>query len=388
MGFGAIIASGPRNELLGSGLMDCLTEVRVEQTLDEPTVFALRFQEDIRDGEPFVMGTDELQPERVLTVAVPVPDGVACLVRGPITDVRCSVTLGGPGSWVQLEGQDRRVELDRQCVRHAWEGRASEAAEAILGGYDFTTDMEQTPRVYGEDTGTLNQRATDLAFIRRIARQNNLGFWLTYDCRSGGGSGADGRLRVEEIAHLKASPPRPAGGPAPPPTADRQRLAPTDGIRLRVNVDPSRCQNVTSFEIDLDAERPNRYEGSAVNDRDARRDTTSAEDPQPPVRRGGAGLRDLAPAERQVCLAVAGDQEEVRPRAEALMTRSGWFIEARADTTAHMLGGVLAPHDVVEVEGLGRRHSGAYQVKSVTHVVNAADHHMEIALRRNAIGRS
>ena len=55
MGFGAIIASGANNTFLRDDLLDCLTEVRVEQFLDEPTRFALRFQEDIRDGEPFIM---------------------------------------------------------------------------------------------------------------------------------------------------------------------------------------------------------------------------------------------------------------------------------------------------------------------------------------------
>ena len=38
------------------------------------------------------------------------------------------------------------------------------------------------------------------------------------------------------------------------------------------------------------------------------------------------------------------------------------------------------------VDGLGPQHSGAYQVKAVTHVINAADHFMDLELRRNAIG--
>ena len=73
-------------------------------------------------------------------------------------------------------------------------------------------------------------------------------------------------------------------------------------------------------------------------------------------------------------------------KAEAALTEAGWFVDATASTTAHMLGGVLLPHDVVEVEGLGQEHSGPYQVKAVTHVINAADHFMDIQLRRNAIG--
>jgi hypothetical protein len=51
-----------------------------------------------------------------------------------------------------------------------------------------------------------------------------------------------------------------------------------------------------------------------------------------------------------------------------------------------MLGSVLLPHDEVKVQGLGPDHSGLYQVKAVTHVINAADHFMDLQLRRNAFG--
>ena len=52
MGFGAIIASGEKNNCCGTTCVDCITEVRVEQFLDEPTRFAIRFQEDLSGGEP------------------------------------------------------------------------------------------------------------------------------------------------------------------------------------------------------------------------------------------------------------------------------------------------------------------------------------------------
>jgi hypothetical protein len=51
-----------------------------------------------------------------------------------------------------------------------------------------------------------------------------------------------------------------------------------------------------------------------------------------------------------------------------------------------MLGGVLRPHDEVEVKGLGKEDDGFYQVRAVTHVINAADHFMDLELRRNALG--
>jgi 1-aminocyclopropane-1-carboxylate deaminase/D-cysteine desulfhydrase-like pyridoxal-dependent ACC family enzyme len=87
-----------------------------------------------------------------------------------------------------------------------------------------------------------------------------------------------------------------------------------------------------------------------------------------------------------VSITTAGGQEVLNARAESALTEAGWFVEATASTTAHMLGGVLVPHDVVQVEGLGPVDSGPYQVKSVTHVIKATEHLMDLELRRNAIG--
>jgi hypothetical protein len=385
MGFGAIIASGEKNELLADALVRCITEVRVEQFLDEPTRFAIRFQEDISGGEPAMMQAPELQYEQMMTIAVQVQDEVKCLVRGPITDIKCSIQLGGPGSWFEVHGQDRRVELNRQCFQHAWTGRASEAAETILSA-TFLTDIQESTKVYGEQTSTLNQRATDLEFISKIARQNNLHFWITYTCELSGLDPERKTLQVEETAHVKASPPRPQGATASSASVDQITLVPSVDVTLRVNVDKDQYQNVTVFEMDMDVERPNSFAGTAINDTDHKEDKTSVTDPQPAVQTEGTGLVDLTGIERQICIISAGGLQELQPKAEAALTDAGWFVNATASTTAFMLHGVLMPHDVVRVDGLGLQHSGAYQVKAVTHVINAADHFMDLELRRNAIG--
>jgi|GEM_PF-1054935 len=397
MGFGAIIASGEKNQLLSDDLMDCLTEVRVEQFLDEPTRFAIRFQEDIRDGEPFIMKSPELQCNQMITIAVQVDQKMKCLVRGPITDMKCSVTLGGPGSWHEVHGQDRRVEMDRECVHYAWSSLASEAAEAILNKriqdkkkFDRIS-VEKTRIVYGgkpvkgrPTASTLNQRYTDLAFIRRIARDCGLHFWIEYQCLRNGLDPSGQSLTVKEQANLKSSPRRPKDAPAGPIPVDQMKLVPTVPVKLRVNVEKEQCQNVTAFDLTMNPERPNRFVGAAKDDRDAKppHDVFIEDSPQPPIIRGGqrfAGCKEP----RDLCITTAGNQEELQCKAEAALTEAGWFVDATASTTVHMLGGVLLPHDVVEVEGLGKDHSGPYQVKAVTHVINAADHFMDIQLRRN-----
>jgi hypothetical protein len=154
---------------------------------------------------------------------------------------------------------------------------------------------------------------------------------------------------------------------------------------LRVNVEKEQCQNVTAFNMAMNFERPSQFKGTAVNDRAGKEQRTSAEDRQPPQARRGKRLADCNP-DRMLCITTAGNEEELQYKAESALTEAGWFIDTTASTTAHMLGGVLVPHDEVEVQGLGPDHSGLYQVKAVTHVINAADHFMDLQLRRNAFG--
>lgn len=392
MGFGAILASGETNTVLRADLVDSIIEVRVEQSLDEPARFAIRFQEDICGGQPRVKGARELGCGQTITIAVKAGSEIRCLVRGPITERGWSSMVGGPGSWYEVRGQDRRIEMDRQSQREIWTGQESDAAARILDKQEYKfrrTLVQKTAKVYGgAESGeptieTLNQRATDEAFLRQIARRNNLHFWIEYDC-SGGFDPAGTSLRVDEIANLRSSPLRPedAGslvGGEPPALNGKVPLT------LRVNVDEEQCQNVTAFQLTEDAERANGFTGDAIDDRAATSDETQAADEQPPLAKNGKRA-DRCGFERDVSITTAGNVEELRRKAASALTDAGWFVEATASTTAHMLGGVLLPHDEVEVQGLGTEDGGRYQVKAVTHVINAADHFMDLELRRNATG--
>jgi hypothetical protein len=381
MGFGAILASGDNNELLSQDLMDCVTEVRVEQFLEEPTRFAIRFEEDFEDSEPRIMQFPELQCEQIITVAVEHNSGLVCLARGPVTERKSSLTLGGPGSWYEITGTDRRVEMSRVCYQACWEGRASDAASQILSLYGFEPDVQETTRAYEESTGTLNQRATDQDFLNSLARTNNLSFWITAKAEVDFSGSA---LTVEETAHFTASPPRAEGELSA--GAPQVSLVPSTDVVMRVSVTKEKCPNVTGFELNQNAERPTIFNGTAIDDRSIEDQTTSAQDTQPPVVDGGETLQTFASAERTLCITSAGSQEELQTKSESALTEAGWFVTASASTTAHMLQGVLQPHDVIQVEGLGARDSGAYQVSAVTHTISASDHRQEVQLRRNSIG--
>ena len=380
MGFGAVITSGSANTPLGDELTKWLVEARVEQELSAPTRFAIRFEDDACEGSMQVLKATELKPNTVVSVLVPSGNSYACLARGPVTQVKFSVMLGVAGSWVEIHGEDRRVEMDRVCIQAAWRGLASTAATQILAAYGFVPDVEPTTKLYSDTDHTLNQRGTDLNFIEQIARETGFELWLEYDVTPPAPT-PGAAIAIVETAKLQASPPRNAG-PAPPVL-----LAPLNAPTLRVNVPPDQCPNVTDFQVATDTERANAASGTAVNARTGKAEHSEATNPQPGLG-DGPTLVQIDGVKRTLCVTTAGGADELKEKQEAALVEAGWFVEASASTTAHMLGGVLTPHDVVPIEGISSELSGPYQIMAVTHVVNAADHFMDVKLRSNIGNRT
>jgi len=371
MGFGVLVAS--EQKLLGPDLLGCIAEVRVEQSLDEASKFAVRLFEDVSGGDLRIGQRAELDPGRLLTIAVPVGGELRCLVHGRIEKRSWQFSQGGPGSFVQIVGRDRRLDLAETCERKPFEGRASAIVQQKLQAAGFRAEVDQTRKAYSRRTGTLNQTGSDLDFIREVARRNGLYLWLSYECRATGG-----QLTIEETAHMARSPSSlGAGGRLPTPGV----TAP----EIRVNVEADRCPTVNRFQVDVDTSRPARFRGRAQNASDGREDPLDVIDTAPAPGAGGRRLGDVA-RQRQLCLSAPGDAAEVQTRAESALDEAAWFVKATASTTAHLLKNVLVPHELVPVLGAGTEHSGTYQVASAVHVVTPSDHFMDLELRSKTIG--
>ena len=380
MGFGAIITSEDQNTPLSDDLLKWLVEARVEQELSAPTRFAIRFEDDTCEGSLQVLKAKEIKPNTVMAILAPDGNKLACLVRGRVTQVRFAVMLGVAGSWVEIRGEDRRIEMDRNCVHKAWRGLASDAANTILNDYHFTPDVEATKKLYSDREHTLNQRDTDLAFLERVARENGYEFWIEYGVKDSA-STPGAPIGIDETAKLRASPPRDAA-PVPPIL-----LALPGAPSLHVNVPPDQCPNVTSFQVDTDVERASLASGAAINPCTGKLEKTQVVNPQPGLDNGPT-LSGIDDVKRGLSITTAGGVDELQPKQEAALVEAGWFVEATASTTAHMLGALVNPHEVVPVEGVGAELSGPYQVTAVTHVINAADHFMDISLRSNIGNRT
>jgi hypothetical protein len=379
MSFGAHITSGEGFARIDEAVLATLVEVRVELEMDKTAKFALRFEEDICDGDLMVARNPGLQPGRRVGVFAPAGDQLVCLVYGPITQSRSASSVGGVGNWHEVHGEDRRIEMDRVQIQAAYEGRASDVATQIIGGYGFAPQVSQTERVYDASDNKLTQRGSDLKFIEQIAARNNMFFWISYQTGQPGPLG--GNVSVTETAHLAPSPPRGTSALPLPPVLSPAASAAT----LSVSPEPPACPNVTRFEVDIDYERPNAAQGFAYDanaGQTAPQQSQPQDDPLAPDRNGVGGVDAI---ERSVLSSTDSDPITQRLAQEADVTEASWFVTVDCTADVAQLNRVIFPHDIVTVAHAGAQLEGPYQVTKALHVITAEAHLTDFTIRANGL---
>ncbi|WP_118136104.1 hypothetical protein [Oceanicella sp. SM1341] len=385
MGFGAIITTGDDNLPLPDSLAQWLAEVRVEEELSRPTKFALRFEDDLCGDRPAVEGRPEIAANAMVSVLVPDGNALACLVRGRITRVESTARVGGVGSSLTAHGESRKVEMDRETVQATWEGQEAQIVTSILQGYGFEPKVaDVTTRTYTA-AEQLNQRGTDLALLDKIAGENGVEFWLSYKVSPPPPLPPGAGYGIEETAHFRISPEVPSDTPF---DIGEFSLTPldADAPSLRVSVPGDDCPNVNLFRARVESERPNRAVGAAIDaaSGETGRTDTSAD---PATVAEGRTLDALDGVTRTIVTSGPGDDADQSRRDAAALREASWFVEATVSTSAQLLKGrVIRTHQVVNARGAGPRFSIPYQAKTVTHVITAADHMMDMTLRSNVIG--
>jgi len=354
-------------------LLDLVITTQVEQSLSEPTRYSVRFAMEIDEVlRDYTLILDpRLRAGAVVTILVDDGLGLACLVRGAIDRHQVHIETGGPGSWFEVSGGDKRVEMARAHRTVAWPGRDSDVAAIILAGYALVPDVAQTLQLHSDLNHTQNQSGSDLDFLNRLARRNGFHFWISYQAAG---------LVVVEVGNFKPSPPRP-DVPSPPVVVD------PFGPELSINVGDRSKQTMTSIDIDVDFDRP--VLSSGVRVLEAVNELAPGGSPLPPNLPLGTRpmVSFISGVMREVFLTTAGDAAELTTRAQAALSEAEWFVQARARTTKYALGNrILQPHMVVPVHGLGKRYGGDYFVTAVAHNLDANGHRMDVSLARNALG--
>src|SRR5688572_28560050 len=123
------------NDKIDEELTRQVMEISVEQAADAPTRFRVKFALDICNGKLTYVEDKRLTPgprDRFVQIYSTPRETRYCLVRGIITKRKVSLAHGGPGSWIEIHGQDRTIEMARTAVTAVHSGTAADAARSIL----------------------------------------------------------------------------------------------------------------------------------------------------------------------------------------------------------------------------------------------------------------
>ncbi|MBI1356584.1 MAG: hypothetical protein GC160_19760 [Acidobacteria bacterium] len=367
------------NRELDNDLTADAAEIEVQQTIEGPTTFRVRFAVDICGADMRLLEDERLQPsdpDTEITVLAILNGVTYVLSHGVIAERQVSLAPGGPGSYLEIRGKDRRVVMDREQRNASHSGTAADIVTPILSRYGFEADVADTPIEYDENSTTLNQTETDLAFVDQLAGRSDVRFWIDWSAENGLAG-----FEVTETAHFKPSPPR-SSLPGPLGGLSIPILAPDSPPELRLNSGDG-CANVASFEVSSNAEAPT---GSGPIERVAP-DTGEVDETETPAATteplGSAASGSQARTRRVVS---AGSAQEAQLRTQAALNDASWTVQATAETSVHALNGILAAHQTVRVSGGGSLNSGNYFIKSVTHAIDASDHKMRLELMRNGLG--
>lgn len=414
MSFSALILmqAEPNSDLfvpLEFAYKNAITEVRVEQHLDKQTSFAIRFQEDFADTEEIERIQREFAKSRGMAICVSegVPDAttpptLVCLVRGQVENVTFDITVGGSGSSFEIRGQDTRTLMNRVVKTRRTPSATSDVMIAKLVKPCATETPDVGPGLInylGKKKKSHRYTGSELEAVYDLAKKCSFSFWLTYAVEEQDQVEPDkSEYLIKTTAHIRSSPDRneqPKDKKAPTDFANLG-LIPGDAIaELRILGTEDACETVVNFSVSIDSEIAVKAISYGQDIDNGAETDTEATTQDADLNSGGENASKIGgsepealdwgePKEKSVKVSKRGDPEIARWQAYAAATEASWYVKGESLTTMHMLHKALAPHDIVEVIGGGCGVAGKYQVSDVTHVINPAEHWMELKLRSNS----
>lgn len=285
-----------------------------------------------------------------------------CIFDGYVLTQRIHLETGTTNSALTVWGQDASWLMNQtEKVREWVDVTDAQVAATIFGEYGITPsdqNGDDDSPAHSEDTHSLMQRGSDIAFLRMLARRG--GKLCRIACADTPGS------RTGYFA-------------APQLTGDPV-------LNLALN-DPAQW-TIDSIDLEWDATRPTNVSASSALFGDASQNGVSgdaADSGLPPL-----AARNLAAFTGQgmtvLLAAVADSGGELTQRAQAVLRETGWFMRCVGEADAERVGVVLRPGMLVKLVGIGDVHSGSWIVWSVRHKITEQKHSMRFTLRRNAAG--
>ena len=348
----------------GDDFYTSLVSLEVEENADLPGAVQLDLPVDrTADGDLTLLGDGRLAPlANLAVVATPEGKGTQCIFDGYVLAHKIHLQTGLTNSTLQVWGQDASWLMNLEEKVKEWIDVTDGAvANAIFGTYGITPDDANTADdspAHTESGHSLMQRASDIQFLRGLARRN--GKLCRVACRDQAGQ------RTGYFAKPKLD---------------------GDPVVTLTLTDPTNW-NVSALDFDWDVTRPTAVAArqALFNDDDPDGAGGDASDSGLALL-DARGLAEFAGKPMTVLLtAPVDDAGELKARAQALLREAGWFVRCEGETDVARLQAVLRVGTVVAVEGVGNLHSGNYLVWTVRHTITAEAHKMKFVLKRNAVG--
>jgi hypothetical protein len=287
------------------------------------------------------VGDGSFEPYTNVTMTVtPKGQGARCIFDGYILSWQLHLDRAGTSSTTEVWAHDASWLMNINDTVAEWAGQTDgQVANQIFSIYGFTPadgNTDNDSPAHDPDGHSLVQRATDLQFLRGLARRGG---------------------KICRVACTDT--PGQRTGYFVTPNVSGQSVG---TISL---ADPT-MWTVDTLDFDWDVMRPTEADSSQV-------DLTQAADEGVPANAESSGLnpldaRDLptyAGRPSTMILTTSADLPELAQRSAAVLAETGFFTRCTGEADADRLGAILRVGDVVTVEGAGTIHSGSWLVWTV-----------------------
>jgi hypothetical protein len=346
-------------------LYDAIMQLEIEENADRPGTLLLRLPADrTSHGDLQFVGDGTFEP--MTNVAVTLTPGqpgarTQCIFDGYALAWRLHLARASTSSAIDVWAQDASWLMNLDDHVTEWAGLTDgQVANAIFAGYGFTPapgNMAGDSPSHLPDGHTLLQRATDLQFLRGLARRN--GKLLRVGCIDTPG------LRTGYFVS-----PAVTG-----PSAATNSLVDQDHWTtetLDFEWDVMRPAQVTASQVDLTQPAPAGIE------------VVSASSGLSPLDQRSYPAYLGRPS--TLLLTAPADVAELSQRGTAVLAESGFFARCTGEADVDRIGAVLRAGDVVTIAGAGNLNSGKWLVWQVRHRFSLDGWTTRFTLARNAMG--
>lgn len=341
-------------------LLAAVQQIEVEDHAEMAAMLRLRLAVAVNEQGSGWTVLDEDTFSRLTNIALRVTVGngpPAMVVNTYVIEMSVDFSNDPGQSVLNVVAMDATALMNLQEKVRPWPNMAdSDIAAAIFGEYGFSPQVESTQPSRQEADVTTIQRATDIRFLRELARRNGCECYVETDPRTG-------------LTEGHFHPPR---------------LGQTAQATLSVNM--GEATNLDAFKARYQMLRPTAARSADVdietlNDQQAQVETAALTE---------LGRRSLLGGDnpRLELLAPTGLSQtgELQTFTQAEVDRSAWAIIADGELTTAAYGSVLRAKRPVLVRGAGRAFSGTYYVERVLHSFTGDGYTQRFTLRRNALG--